>query len=154
MKNTFAYVFCVLFFGCSKEKIGHTETFINNTTAHTIKIMPFNGSTLDLNNLKVIPASTTIEIYSANVRGKTIDPCFGVLLQPYDSILIVYDDSIKIPHIKFNQTYSGNHKILFESNRSISNIKNYQKEITDESKNTIRGKFTYTFVEQDYLDAR
>jgi hypothetical protein len=92
----------LLMTNCTKEKIGHTKTLIKNSTAYTIKLLPYNGATLDVNNVKIIPAAATVEVYSANVRGKTIDPCFGTLLQPYDSVLVTYNDSVKIPHIKFN----------------------------------------------------
>ena len=139
---------------CTKEKIGHTKTFIKNTTAYTIKLLPYSGATLDVSNIKTIPPASTVEVYSANVRGKTIDPCFGTLLQPYDSVLVTYNDSVKIPHIKFNLSYPGDHKILFQNGRSISNPNNYVKEIISETKYSLSGQFTYTFVEQDYLDAR
>lgn len=148
----FLLILCM--FSCTKEKVGHTKTFIKNTTSHTIKLLSYYGATLDVNNTKIIPPSSTIEAYTANVHGKTIDPCFGTLLQPYDSVLVTYDDTVKISHIKFNLPYNGTHRILFQSNRSISNPGSYIKEITNETSYSLEGKFTYTFVEQDYLDAK
>lgn len=155
MRHFFYFLSFLYLLSCTKETVGHTKTFIKNTTSHTIKLIPYNGASLDNANIKIVSPNSTLEVYNANVRGKTIDPCFGtLLLQPYDSVLVTYDDTVKIPHIKFNLPYSGTHKILFQSNRSISNHNNYLKEITDENKYSLTGQFIYTFVEQDYLDAR
>jgi len=150
----FFYSFLFLLVACTKEKSGHTSTFIKNTTTHTIKLLPYKGASIDMSYAKTIPATSIIEVYSANVWGKTIDPCFGTLLQPYDSVVVKFDDTVMIPHIKFNLVYNGTHYIPFQSNRSISNANSYLKEIIEEAKRSITGKFTYTFTEQDYLDAR
>ncbi|MEO7266306.1 MAG: hypothetical protein ABIW38_15425 [Ferruginibacter sp.] len=139
---------------CTKEEIGHTKSYLINSTNHNIKILPYIGASLDNSASKTIPPNSTIEVYAADVRGKTIDPSFGTVLQPYDSVVVSYDDVVKIPHIKFNLAYSGMHRVLFSSNRSISNQNNYLKTITSETKNSIEGNFKYTFTEQDYLDAR
>ena len=154
MKQILFFSLFLCFIGCIKDKVGHTKSLIKNTTMHTIKLLPYKGATLDNANIKIVPANSTVEVYDANVRGKTIEPSFGTLLQPYDSVLVTYDDIVKIPHIKFNLSYAGSHRILFTSSRSISNQNNWTKAITNETKNSIQGDFTYTFVEQDYLDAR
>ncbi|MEO6612756.1 MAG: hypothetical protein ABIT05_11745 [Chitinophagaceae bacterium] len=144
----------VVSIGCVKEKVGHTSSFIKNSTSHKIILLPYNGTTLDNSTIKVINPNSTVEVYNDNVRGKTIEPGFGTLLQPYDSVVVSYDDTIKIPHIKFNILYNGSHKVLFTSNRSISNQNNWVKTITNETKYSLEGNFMYTFVEQDYLDAK
>jgi hypothetical protein len=153
MRYLLYFTFLILA-GCSKEQFGHTKTFYVNSTNHSIKLLPYNGGLLLAGDVKTIPPLSTTEAYSASVRGKTIDPCFGTLLQPYDSVLVTYDDAVKIPHIKFNLSYTGTHRVLFTSNRSISNPGNYIREITNETKFSIEGRFTYTFTEQDYLEAR
>lgn len=155
MRKTFLYAFfSILLTQCTKEEVGLTKTFIINTTNHRIRILPFNGSNLDNIRIKLIEPLATVEVYSASVKGKTIDPCYGTLLQPFDSVVVTYDDTIRIPYIKFNLVYSGTHRILFSSNRSISNAANYIKAITRETKTSLEGNFTYTFTEQDYLDAK
>lgn len=154
MKQILFFGFVLFLIGCEKEEVGHTKSYIKNTTSHTIKLLPYNGASLDNSNIKIVAPNSTLEVYAANVRGKTIEPSFGTLLQPYDSVLVTYDDTIKIPHIKFNLTYNGPHKVLFNSNRSISNSNNWTKSITNETKYSLEGNFLYTFVEQDYLDAR
>lgn len=154
MKNIFIFSFLLFLNGCIKEPVGHTTSFINNTTTHTIKLLPYNGTTLDNANIKIVNPNSTLRVFDFNVRGKTIEPCFGTLLQPYDSVLVTYDGLVKIPHVKFNLTYTGNHKILFNTNRSISNANNWTRTITNETKYSLEGNFTYVFVEQDYLDAK
>ncbi len=116
----------LLVFSCKKEEIGHTKSYLINSTSHNIKILPYLGASLDNSASKTIPPNSTIEVYAADVRGKTLDPSFGTLLQPYDSVVVSYDDVVKISHIKFNLAYSGTHRVLFSSNRSISNQNNYK----------------------------
>lgn len=147
-------IFSIFLFSCSKEKTGNTKTVFKNSTNHRIKIMPYIGSLVDNANIKTLPQQSETVVYEANVRGKTIDPSFGLLLQPYDSVVVSYDDTVKIPHIKFNLVYTGTHRILFSSSRSISNEANYIKTITEETKNSLTGYHLYEFKEQDYLDAK
>ena len=154
MKKLISFCLLGIFISCKKEEVGHTSSFIKNTTSHKIMLLPFNGAILDNASIKVINPNTTLEVYNKSVRGKTIEPSFGTLLQPYDSVVVSYDDTIKIPHIKFNTVYSGNHKVLFTTSRSISNQNNWTKLITKETRYSLEGNFTYTFIEQDYLDAK
>jgi hypothetical protein len=154
MKNIFIISLILFLNGCIKERIGYTKSFIANATAHTIRLLPYYGATSDNSNIIIVNPNSTAEVYKRNISGKTIDPCFGTLLQQYDSVLITYDDVVKIPHIKFNLVYTGNHKILFSNSRSISNADHWAKLITNETKYSLEGNFTYTFVEQDYLDAK
>lgn len=152
--NYLLLLLLIVFMGCIKEKVGHTKSFIKNSTSYKIILLPYNGAAIDNSNIKVINPNSSVEVYNANVRGKTIEPSFGTLLQPYDSVVVSYDDTIKIPHIKFNLVYIGSHKVLFNSNRSISNQSNWTKAITNETKYSLQGEYTYTFVQQDYLDAK
>jgi hypothetical protein len=148
------YACCILLFACSKEKTGHTKTIYKNSTSHKIKIIPYIGSSIDNSNVKTLLQQSETTVYEANVRGKTIDPSFGLLLQPYDSVVVSFDDTVSIPHIKFNLPYTGTHRILFSSPRSISNEANYLKVITNETKHSLTGYYIYEFIEQDYLDAK
>jgi hypothetical protein len=157
MKYLITKLICILslfLISCSKEKTGNTKTIFKNSTDHRIKIIPYIGNLVDNANIKTLLQQSETVVYEANVRGKTIDPSFGLLLQPYDSVVVSYDDTVKIPHIKFNLVYTGTHRILFSSSRSISNEANYTKTITDETKNSLTGYYLYEFKEQDYLDAK
>jgi hypothetical protein len=142
------------FVGCIKEDVGNTKTYIKNNTQHKIILLPYSGSSIDNHMRREIDPLKTTEIFHQVVRGKSLEPCFGTLLQPYDSVLVTYDDTVKIAHIKFNITTNNKHCILFSSNRSISNQNNYVLITEDETKHSIKGHYTYTFTEQDYLDAK
>lgn len=121
----------------------------------TIKIVPYRGSQINIPNVKSILPNSEIEVYNASPRGKTIEPSFGTLLQPYDSVLVSYNDSIKIGHMKFNSPVTYTRKIDFTNNRNISNSDaSWIKKIISENKYSITGVFTCTFFQQDYLNAR
>lgn len=154
MKFLFFLFFSLVFFSCQKEEMSHTKTIYKNTTVHKIRVVPFSGGIVDNQSIKLVSALSETLVYEANVRGKTLSPSLGTLFQPYDSVVVYYDDTVRIAHIKFNLPYSGSHKVLFTSNRSISNENNYEKFITNEKKCSLTGYFQYTFTEQDYLDAK
>ena len=154
MKSLFSALLLVSLFGCEKEEVGHTKSIIVNRTNHVIKLSPYSGSTIETNMLVNLQPYDSIIVFSDNVRGKTLDPCFGTLLQPFDSVLVEYDNFVRIPHIKFNATYNGTHFIPFTNNRNISNQNNWEKVTESETSNSITGFFKYVFVEQDYLDAQ
>jgi len=130
-----------------------SQSFITNTTSHIIKLLPYKGTIKDSMHVKTIQPYSNTEVDNSSGRGKSLGFCYAITLQPYDSVLVTFDDTIKIPHIKWNLVYSG-HGILYSSNRSISNINNWVKTITKETRHYIEGYYTFTFVEQDYIDAK
>lgn len=154
MKQLLYLLTLVFFSSCVKDYKSTTATFIKNTTSHKIEIIPYTNGVVNNEYYKLIEAYQDLEVYSGNVYGKTLEPDFGTLLQPNDSIVIKFDDSVKITHLKFNSTIQTGHYILYDSNRSISNPSNYVKTIEKETKHYLRGNFRYTFTEQDYLDAK
>ena len=135
---------------CTVEEQGSTESLLINNTEHQIKIIGYqNGSKQELKNLA---PQETVVVLKMHVFGKTIYPNFGTMLQPFDFIEVVYDNKDTIVHQRFNsQSQVG---IPYSNIRNLTNPNNYIKAITEETKHSITGYFSYTFTEQDYLDAK
>jgi hypothetical protein len=139
---------------CIKEEVGHTNSIIKNDTNFTVKLLPYKNGTIDYTTAKTILPNSEIKVFDASVRGKNLEPSFGILLQPYDSIVVTYNDTVKIAHIRFNLLVLHTRKIDFSNSRNISNSSlSWIEDITNETKYSVTGTFTYTFTYNDYLNA-
>jgi hypothetical protein len=134
---------------CTIEKYGSTETHLINTTEHQIKILGFKNGIMK--EISAIAPNETVLVLKMRVKGKTLYPNFGTLLQPYDSVKVVYDNSLSIIHQRFNN--SNQNGVTYENSRNLTNPDNYVMVITKEDKYSITGNFEFKFIEQDFLDA-
>jgi hypothetical protein len=141
---------------CIKDYSSLTSSFIKNDTGHLILIEPYFNGLVDNNyTVELYPNEEKQLLKNVVVKGKSLGNAYGTYLQPFDSIIIHFDNTKFSIHTKFNSTDTlGSEVIKFNNNRSISNEKNWTKTITAEDKHTLNGFYTFTFTEQDYLDAK
>lgn len=145
----------MLFIGCvTKDYKSNTKTYFHNITSHKIEVLPYLDGMVSNADYKQINPYEHKMVLEMNVYGRTLSPDFGTLLQPYDSVVVVFDDSIQSTHLKFNTSIQTGHYIFYDSLRAISNPNNYIKTVEYEHEKYLVGYFTYTFSEQDYLDAK
>lgn len=147
-------LFVVSFVSCRVEKTGSAATLIVNESSHDIEILPFINGEIDSSYHKSIKGKSVQSVYQSNGKGKTTGPPFGLYLQPFDSIVVLFDKKSKSVHLKFNSIADTLRKVVFLSKRNITNESNYEFKILKETKTYIEGEYTYTFTEQDYLDAQ
>jgi uncharacterized lipoprotein YehR (DUF1307 family) len=143
-------LFC---FGCAEHK-SSTQTYLKNSTGHKIEVCPFLNGIPTNTDYKLVLPFENLKVLDMHVNGKTLSPNFGSLLRTYDSVVIKFDDSIAITHLRFNVTSVSYKAILESSGRSISNPNNYIQTISKDSKNALTGYFTFEFTEDDYLFAK
>lgn len=140
-------ILCI--YSCTIEKYGSTETILKNDTDYSIQILSYKGD--KVYEEKNIPPKHSLVALKMNVKGKTIYPNYGTLLQPFDSVVVIYNNTVSVTHLRFD---SKNDKgIPFSSTRNLTNPDSYIKVITNETKYSITGYYSYTFSEQDFLDA-
>ncbi|MDI9318956.1 MAG: hypothetical protein QM530_00640 [Phycisphaerales bacterium] len=154
MKIILTVIVFFFFLSCIKDYKSNTRSYLKNESKHSIRIYPYTMGSVDSFGIFLIKPLGNLQVFESNVHGKTLSPDYGTLLKPYDSIVILFDDSIKVIHLKFNSTITCDECIKFENNRNISNSENYVKTIVEENKKFLKGYFTYTFTEQDYLNAK
>lgn len=140
--------------GCVKDYKSSTQTKLINTTNHTIKITPYLNGVIDIGMQQELMPNETKIVYEANPWGKTIEPCWGVFLRPDDSVIVIYDNTYKMKHNRFNDTTTCDNCYIESNNRNLTNPNNYTPTIIKEEKEYLDGYYTYTFTEQDYLDAK
>lgn len=143
--------------GCVKDYRSHTQTYLVNETSYKIEIVPYkDGIALYDIQISLEPRERKI-VLDDNPWGKTLSPCWGELLQPYDSTIVIFQDSTikKSIHLSWrDSTITCENCYSFNSLRNLSNLDNYNKNITKSHSKYLHGYYEYTFTEADYEFAK
>ena len=132
-----------------------TSSIVKNNTSHSIQVNAYlNGQIESEFSLSISPYSEIKPIDTRSVKGKSLGSPYGVNFRPNDSVIIIFDGNRKLKHNRFSDSSNCDYCIQISNNRAISNPDNWIKTITNEDKHTLIGFYTYTFTEQDYLDAK
>ena len=142
---------CATLTSCIEDR-GFTQSFIVNTTDHKLTMLLYRSDTIDTQKTVVINAHSEILVLNTSGGVGTAEPCYNTTADSYDSVVFVYDVSVKIAHLHERFT-AYPHSIPYPSSRSIMNPDNYIKEVTSESKHRSDGNCRFIVTEQDYLDA-
>jgi hypothetical protein len=155
MKYLLICAFILFGSSCIKDYYSVAQSIIKNSTNHQIKILPYKDG-IPLNDQLVLigPNANDSIIKHSTIKGKSLGQPYGTYLMPYDSVLIWFDDVKYSKHLRFGDSTVCDRCIDINSSRAISNPNNWVKAIQEETKHGLRGSFTYTFTEQDYLDAK
>jgi len=136
---------------CIKEERALSELVYVNHSTKKIELKIYRDAII-VDSFFISPNSQNIK-ESHYARGKyekaTI---FYEFLRNSDSTTIIFNDSFKITHLYDSITINSK-RIGYFSNRSIYG-NNYVESIFEEKKHFIHHKVTFTFTEQDYLDAK
>jgi hypothetical protein len=136
---------------CIKEESTLSELIYINNTKNTISFKVFQNSYIS-DSFKILPNSE-FNKESFSERGLSKEPIiFFDFLRESDSIIVTFNDSFSLTHLNDSVTY-GKKRISYFSSRSLYGA-NYINIKVDEKKNYIHYKKTFTFTEQDYLDAK
>jgi hypothetical protein len=150
-------VFLLLFLisSCIKERVTLYKATLVNNSSHKIVVKPYFSSVNPSDKTITLLTNQNFEIAYGT------DPGFGnqgfsssYFGGPNDSVIVTFDDLYSITHY-FNTPSSLSTKhYLFNSNRNIGNPVSYSLQTNRLSKYQQENIFTYTFIEQDYLDAK
>ncbi len=141
---------------CRYEDSTNTSNFITNNTAHKITLTPYHNGIADNNNIVNINSKESKMVLENNNLGKGTGYTYASDLAIKDSTYVLFDDTILEVHYSFKESSNNIHStgIKSDSNRSIYNENNYIRQIKSENKHNISNEYTFTFTEQDYLDAK
>ena len=151
MKKYFYLFSMILIASCIKEESTFSELVYINNSKNTISIKVFQNSFLT-DSFKILPNSELIKENFSD-RGFSNEPIiFFDFLRESDSIIVTFNDSFYTTHLNDSVTF-GKKRISYFSSRSLYGA-NYTNSKVDEKKHYIHYKKTFTFTEQDYLDAK
>lgn len=133
-----------------KDKPSRNQAFVfKNPTPHFIKIFPFHDGNIILNGvLEVNPNSILVlDTISVPADGDT-EPVFHGLFNGFDSVQVHFDNQKLITHLLLPGYTSGNNHYTPDSPRNFNN-----PNCATIVKPDWVWQITYTFTEQDFIDA-
>ncbi len=154
MKKPLTFLVIVVLFACTKEQNTYTNTFFKNITVYNIKVRAYSGGGINSSSSFELEPNETRNVFYNNTRGIGMGVSFGRINQPMDSFVVIFGNLYSIVHYKPNLIGTNSKKYLYSSKRNLYNDSSYLLIIKDESKSEKHVDFTYTFTNQDYLDAQ
>ncbi len=164
MKKLLVFLFITscfyIFNSCSEPSRGDvinvTRLYFNNSTNYLIKFIPYKNGLAITDSIKVFLPNTITQLEglkfnSQSGASSTFDFKYR---RNTDSIMVIFNNIKKEKH-KFSVTNTLVSPYLPSKERSIYTNDGgaYDVKIIEQRKNFIEVEFTYTFSEQDYLDA-
>jgi hypothetical protein len=153
------FIFSVLIVRCNKEDTTVYKATLVNQTSHTILIEPYKNGVVRQGDIIRLNHNSSFQIAHGAERGLIEVPffhCEYFEINQQDSIVVVFDTIHKIIHYNYllpSQKYSKHY--LIQSNRNLNNREgSYVFNSEKKSKHNRYNTHTYTFTEQDYLDAK
>ena len=112
--------------------------------------MFYKGGVLDTESQAVLPSGDRKQVSSDELFTYA-----GLLsIKDFDSLLVEFDNMKRSVHYGFNKIGDNPNAILFDNQRNLFNENNYTKETLVDKKYKYENEYTYTFIEQDYLNAK
>jgi len=149
----FVFNACV---GVKKDAIIVTRIYFYNNTKHIIKLLPYEKGLVVTDSIKVFPPSTITWLETEkNNTPSPASPAFDFRYRRNtDSILVTFNDVKKENHHLFMPNSS---KITYLPSKErcliVEDGGAYEQKIIEQRKTYVEVEYTYTFTEQDYLDA-
>jgi hypothetical protein len=139
--------------GCEKENTTNYVATIKNNTTHSIEIRPYFGGVSPIEKRINLGSGEAVEVGRGTDRGKGSQG-FSFNFGAPDSMVVVFDGVFKISHYVNTPINLASRYYLYTSIRNLMNYKSYDYKIIDDSKHEMNVSYTYSFVEQDFLDTQ
>ena len=132
------------------------RNYFKNNTTHSIKLLPYKNGLVITDSIKIFTANSTTLLESRTDYMPWNDISFDFVYRKVaDSVIVTFDGIKKEKHDFFIK--NGNETIyLPNKERCIINNdggRTYKTKIIEQRKKFVEVEFTYTFTEQDFLDA-
>lgn len=152
----FGMLFFLLFLcSCIKEKLTLYNASVVNGSTHKVVIKPFFAGINPSDKTITLLPNQRFEIADGADRGLGNQGFSSAYFGgPNDSVIVVFDDLYAITHYFNPSSALAAKHYLFSNVRNIGNHSNYALRTNRLSNNKEENIFTYTFTEQDYLDAK
>jgi hypothetical protein len=146
--------FAFISVGCYKELSTDYLAYVINPTTHNIKLYIFsNRQSIPSDTIEILP-TRTFELANGSSKGFQDSGFNSEYFSGLDSIRVVFDGLHTMSHYVNEPAQKSTKHYLYTSTRNLAQLKSYRVETEDVSKHARINRHTYTFTEQDYLDAR
>lgn len=150
MKKYIIAIFGLFLMVACGDKPSRIQAFaFNNPTLHSVKITPFkNGNMVAERMLDLKPNSLLVIDTISGPANRDTPPKFYPFFDGFDSVQVYFDNQKLITHLLLPDVTSGNKYYTPTSPRNFNN-----PQCSSIIKPEWVWEITYTFTEQDYLDA-
>ena len=151
MKTSFLFccLLSLILLGCCKKSL-ETYVKIQNNTSFNVSIQIYKSGKLSKIPNVILKGTSNVILDSTKIKLRDALDFNRVA----DSIVVVFDNQRKAVHYDFNKTGNNPFAILFKDKRSLFNGLAYESKVIIDNKCYAETEFIYTFVEQDYLNAK
>ncbi len=139
---------------CRKEESTNFYAYLKNTTTHKIEVKPYFSGIISSDKVVTLLAGESKQIGLGTDRGIVGNVGFNSQFSGSDSLIVIFDNLYSITHYANTPNSFASKFYLATSLRSLRNKNSYSYSYRDLSKYQRENEYLYTFVEQDYLDAR
>ena len=141
---------------CHRETTYDTKTLLINAADVDIKLIPYQQEIVITSKIVTLNPKERLQVMHRSGRGKGGGEIYIEEIYFNDSVNVTFGSNKVSPH--YNHTVSAKYPNLqgihVGSNRSLYKRDNYVRKILFENKRSIENEYTYTFTNQDYLDAQ
>lgn len=152
MKWILLIITTVIFISCIKEDTTNYTATLVNSTNHNIVIQYFYNGQVAVRDTVKIASGSSFQIADGFNRGISDHAGFNPNYSG-DSAIVIFDNLRKKMHFGIHSSNSTN-SYSYSSTRNILNYLSFTYEYSDASKHIRNATYTYTFTEQDFLDAQ
>ncbi len=161
MKKIIVFLFLIGCFGLNScEYKGSTmslnKIYFNNNTNHVIKFLPYKNGSIITDSIKVFAHNTVtfLESLEINGRGSGSSTFTNKYMNKTDSVIVTFDGIKKEKHQFIPVSSAAAFIFLPSKERSIFSPSDaFNLKVIEQRKGYLESEYTYTFTEQDYLDA-
>lgn len=150
-----AFLLLFLICSCIKERVTVYKATLVNNSSHKIVVYPFFSGVNPSEKTITLLTNQNFEIAYGSVQGLGTQGFSSTYFGgPNDSVIVTFDDLYSITHYFNTPSVLAARHYLFSNTRNIGNPASYDLQTNRLSKYQQENIFTYTFTEQDYLDAK
>ncbi|HUS03761.1 MAG TPA: hypothetical protein VMY77_18605 [Chitinophagaceae bacterium] len=140
---------------CIKEESTTTTGFLLNSTSHNIELRAFRNGINTTSTTVSVPPHSEIKIGERYEHGLVaLGQGFSSEKLDGDSIHVIFDGVYQTTHYLNNPASTAVNHYLYQQPRNVYWINKYEGVVTSQKKHLKAIKYTYTFIEQDYVDAQ
>ena len=149
ISSLFCCLLTLILLGCCKKSL-ETYVKIQNNTSFDVSIQMYKNGKLSKIPTVILKGTSNVILDSTKIRLRDA----ADFNRFADSIVVVFDNQKKAVHYSFNKTGDNPFAVLFKDKRCLFNGLAYESKVLIDNKCYAETEFIYTFVEQDYLDAK
>jgi len=142
-------IYCICVAACG-DGTYQSNTYFENRSGHKITVEPYGNKLLNPELVVVLSLNETKRVMGESGRGTALGSTYGDTAG--DSIVVTFDDTIKISHVGKNKAASPK-SYVYEHPRNILNRKNYTYMLLGSNKKFTDNEYRYIFTAEDYQDA-